>query len=238
VSATVELPPTPPNPLSAATSRSRGRRGRRTSAAVLTVALGAGALSVAAHAVTDEDTRQEVFRGLDALVVDLDAGSVELVAAADGTTTVTTTRRWRHRTPASELRRDGDRLSVASACPDADWRAVASRCEVRYRIAVPPEVGVTVAVDAAAVTGSDLTTQQLSVRAAAGDVRLDFAAAPRAVLAHSVVGEVRISVPDGRYRVEADSALGEVDVDVPDDPRASRLIDVRTSAGDVTVRPR
>jgi hypothetical protein len=40
-------------------------------------------LAVASYAVSDEDTSREVFRGLDALVVDLEVGTVELVASRD-----------------------------------------------------------------------------------------------------------------------------------------------------------
>jgi hypothetical protein len=193
-------------------------------------------LAVAADAVSDEDTSREVFRDLDALVVDLTVGTVELVASRDSTTTVTTSRRWVHRAPSSELRRDGDRLSVSADC--SERLTFVGRCDVAYRIAVPPRVRVQVTARTGTVTGTDLETERLAVRATAGDVRLSFATPPQSVSARTLAGNLSVAVPDAPYRVEAHASVGDTHVDVPDDRGAVRVIHATAGTGDVTVRAR
>jgi hypothetical protein len=87
------------------------------------------------------------------------------------------------------------------------------------------------------VTGERLRGAEATAESSGGDVRLDFAAAPRDVRARSSGGEVEVLLPrvDGGYRVDADTSGGERRVDVPTDPASSRSVRAQSSGGDVTV---
>ena len=233
---TVELPAHRP----AARGPRPPRRGtplRRSGLGLLGLCLAAGSMAVIAQVIAHEDITRDRFQGVELIEVEVETGTVELVAAEDGTTTVTTSRHWAYKAPSTDDERDGSRLSLVAGCPDVERLSVVGVCEVDYQIAVPDGMRVEVTTEAGTVTGTDLRASRVDARSSAGDVRLAFATAPRAVTARSSAGDVRVSVPFGPYDVETDTSAGDVDVDVVDDPRATRLIDARSSAGDITVSP-
>lgn len=89
-------------------------------------------------------------------------------------------------------------------------------------------------IDADALTS---TVNDVSTRA--GDVGLQFAAAPDRVLANTSSGDVTVIVPRGEaaaYRVQTDTSSGSQDVTVDQDTSSPRAIEAETRAGDVTVR--
>ena len=88
------------------------------------------------------------------------------------------------------------------------------------------------------ITGDRLTSDTVSASAMSGDVVLDLASAPRTLDAEVASGELTLALPaSGRYRLDVDAGSGEEQVSVPADPGASSTVRVRSSSGDVTVRP-
>jgi hypothetical protein len=198
----------------------------------------AGSMAVTAHALAKEDTGHNAYQGIGTVVLDVDAGTIDLSAAPDATTGVTATRRWAYQAPSIQPVRDGDRLTITAHCPNIEQFPAFGTCHTNYHLAVPAGVRVQVTTSAGNITATDLPTTDLAARTSAGDIRLSFAAVPESVRAHTSAGDVQLAVPYGDYHVDADTSAGEVEVGVVDDPRAPRLIDAHTSAGDVRVDPR
>jgi hypothetical protein len=149
-------------------------------------------------------------------------------------------------------RRRGSRLEVDGSCafPVAYW------CTASYTLRVPRAVKVVLwsgsgDLSVSGVRGTaDLSSQHGSISASRlrsrgvhadtdhGSVHLQFAASPQQVNASSTHGDVTVVVPrdNTAYRVEASTDHGDSTVDVRTDPTASRVIDVATGHGDVSVR--
>ena len=96
---------------------------------------------------------------------------------------------------------------------------------------------LTLKSSAGEVRGTDLRSAEVDAKSSAGDVHLQFAKAPLSVDADSSAGDVRILLPNGveTYRINADSSAGDVFTDVRTDPRSTRTLKLRSSAGDVNV---
>lgn len=100
------------------------------------------------------------------------------------------------------------------------------------------------------------TAESLSVEVSAGEARIDVATAgvvdldvsagriigsltgqqPVSIDARVSAGSIDLTIPDGEYAVTEDTSAGSSDVRVVDDPSAASTIDVRVSAGSVTLR--
>ena len=197
-----------------------------------------GTLAITAHGVAREDTTTETYLGIRTVMLETDGGTIDVTAADGAATTVTGTRRWSYQAPSAPPVRDGDRLTISARCPKIEHAAGFGTSHTNYHLAVPAGVEVQVTTSAGTITGSDLPATQFAARTSAGDIRLSFTGTPESVQAQSSAGDVRVAVPYGSYHVDADTALGDVEVGVVSDPRAPRLIDVHTSAGDVEVSPR
>lgn len=100
-------------------------------------------------------------------------------------------------------------------------------------------VGVTgrvgLRVSSGSVTAERLTSEDVDVEVSSGDLDLDFAAPPRTVVATASSGRIDIGLPAGRYNVDAEASHGAERVDLPVDPTSDRLIQARTSNGDIEV---
>lgn len=100
-------------------------------------------------------------------------------------------------------------------------------------------VGVTGPVDVRVSSGSiateRLTSDDVYVETSAGDLALDFAAPPRKVVANVSSGRIEIGLPAGTYNLDTEASSGEERVDLPVDPTSDRLIQARTSSGDIDV---
>ncbi|HWS39546.1 MAG TPA: DUF4097 family beta strand repeat-containing protein [Actinoplanes sp.] len=78
-------------------------------------------------------------------------------------------------------------------------------------------------------------TGPVTVRLTSGDVSLDLIE-PASVTASTTSGEINLMVPHGDYKVAARSANGETHVqDVKNNPKATNVLDLRTSNGDISV---
>ncbi|MEU4422820.1 DUF4097 family beta strand repeat-containing protein [Actinoplanes sp. NPDC024001] len=82
----------------------------------------------------------------------------------------------------------------------------------------------------------DDVTGPLTARATSGDMTLRLAA-PSSVTASLTSGDIDLMVPPGPYRVRTDITHGsdEQIVGIPNDPKATNVLDVRTTNGDVSI---
>jgi putative adhesin len=235
---TVQLEPGTSVPSAPAPIRSRRRGLHRVGLTALALTAVAGSMAVTAHAIAKEDTSHNAYQGIRTVVLDVDAGTIDLTAAPDATTGVTASRRWAYQAPPNQPVRDGDRLTITAHCPDIEQFAAFGTCHTNYQLAVPAGVRIQVTTSAGNITATDLPTTDLAARTSAGDITLSFTNIPNSVRAHTSAGDVQLAVPYGDYHVDADTSAGDIHVGVVDDPRAPRLIDVQTSAGDIRVDPR
>jgi Putative adhesin len=89
------------------------------------------------------------------------------------------------------------------------------------------------------VEARGVRADRVRVESSAGDVFLSLRSAPRSVDAESSAGDVGIVLPDELYRVDASTSAGDTDTrDVRTDPSSQRVVNVRSSAGDVRVEAR
>jgi DUF4097 and DUF4098 domain-containing protein YvlB len=87
------------------------------------------------------------------------------------------------------------------------------------------------------VVARDLHSTEVDATSSAGDVELRFAGAPQMIEADSSAGDVNLRLPNGAdvYQVNASASAGDVTTDVRTDPSSDRRLELRSSAGDVTV---
>lgn len=145
------------------------------------------------------------------------------------------------------------RAELVSRCQDWWWL---DNCSVDWEIIVPAETELTIGNTVGDITVSDVTgalslsgdvgdlsivgvgSPTVSARSSVGDITLSLVSAPEEVTITSSTGDVTVTVPedDSGYRIETDTSIGSVTNQVGSDPSQSRLIDLRTSVGDITVR--
>lgn len=159
--------------------------------------------------------------------VDVSAGDVTVVAAAEGATGVTTTRRWSVREPrVTTTVSAGGTVSVRSEC--VGGLAWVGTCSADVVVRVPAGTVVR-AVSSSGDVRVDGTSAQVTARTTSGDIRL--VATSGAVSARTTAGDVTVEASRST-QVDASAATGDVRVvldAVPD------LVRARTSTGDVTV---
>jgi hypothetical protein len=168
------------------------------------------------------------------VVLDLDAGDVELVPGS-GPVSVRDTRRWGLRKPhVKRTVRDGV-LTVKASCPGG-WF---SRCSTDLRVVIPADVPVRVRGAVGDVTGRGLDTSRADIEVNVGDVDVTLAQSPADLRAETNVGDVHVTVPRGIYAVTASTDVGDEDVaDLIDDGRAPNRIAAKTNVGDASVSGR
>lgn len=219
-------------------------------ASLLTVAVGR---AVSAGAETTTSVQTFPVEGLREVVVS--SGGVEVVVAerddVELTSRVTAS-------PSDEppltVEVAGGRLSIESACSD---RLIAVRCASEHRLALPAgaldELAVRTTAGDVTLTGFAgdvaLATHagdvellgfagaEARIETSAGDVRVESTTVPTLLTARTRAGDVDVRVPDATYDLETATTVGDVDVQVRrggDD----HVVDVRTTAGDITVAPR
>ena len=188
------------------------------------------------------------------IVVDSDAGDVEIRAGLTSDVVVARHDVWLLDRPTVRERYAGGTLAIATKC--GGLRAVL-RCRADLMIDAPPEIDVVVHaasgnVDLRGLSGradietksGDISTHRLNpvtVRATtdAGNVSLDLFGQPTRAAARSDAGNVRVTVPYGPYHVDASTSGGKVKVEgVIRDDLAPQTIAAATSAGDIVVRAR
>jgi hypothetical protein len=188
--------------------------------------------------------------GVTALRVDVDRGSVRIVASEDARVYVRArVSRGLHDT-SHDVALRGRTLVADSSCPHFQDLF----CSVDYTIRVPASVSANVSsanssVDVRGITGpvridsvdGDVTGQDLGSRTASastvdGDVTLTFTTDPTIVDASSVDGAVVVRVPRGSaYNVDASTVDGSISTEIRTDPVSDRSIIADTVDGDVTI---
>ncbi len=217
-------------------------------AAVLLVVVvcGAGATQLLAQTVDGTIERTSTITpAADRFVLDAEVGDVTLTPSADGLVHVHTV--VRHGLGEPELVEEstpaGVRLDVD--CNDV----LASGCEVRYLLEVPPAFEVHVGGAAGDVTASRLTGP-VTVERMAGDIAvfdmsgpLDLSSATgeitadglrsEVVRAVSHTGDLRLELLAAPRSLDVRSDAGEIDLAVPGD--VTYRVDARTAAGEERV---
>jgi Putative adhesin len=91
--------------------------------------------------------------------------------------------------------------------------------------------------DSGDISGT-LLRGKVNLQADSGSVRLrlDASDAANSVRVKADSGDVDLIVPNVTYRIEGNSDSGRRDISVPQDPASSRLLQLDTDSGDVTVR--
>jgi len=87
------------------------------------------------------------------------------------------------------------------------------------------------------VSGADVRAASFQATTGDGSVHVEWATAPKTVVATTGNGSIHLTVPKGSgpYHVEANTGLGSQHVNVPVDSTASATITVRSGDGSVTV---
>jgi hypothetical protein len=223
--------------------------------AIAGVTLAFGALGVvSAFMHREHTTTREFTQPITRLVADTDNGDVRIRAGADGQPVQVTARVGESfdNARSSETVTNGV-LRLTGRC----WFILLpDNCGVSYTVTVPPGtvVQVTTGTGDAVVDGTsatitvdtgtgdvsvrDVRAARVSAETGTGTVRLEFAAAPEDVVAHSGTGDVDITVPDdgSDYRVVTDSGVGDVTDNLPHNDSSTRSIRAETGTGDVRLK--
>jgi hypothetical protein len=178
------------------------------------------------HTRTETRVISEPVRSL---VVETDAGDVEIVRGTRLVLRETTSYRGSGAAPHADHQLSDGELKVGSpSCHD---------CSTSFRVELPAGIALRASSDAGDVTGQELDVPELRLRSDAGNLTAELVRAPSLIDAQSDAGNVSITVPPGRYAVKTDTDAGDEDVSgIINDPSAANRIDARTDAGDVTIR--
>lgn len=155
--------------------------------------------------------------------------------------------------PTNTVRTTGGVTELTSTCPS---QSIGPVCEVDWLVVLPADTALDIShgVGQVAVEG---TTGDIDVEVGVGDVsvaesqaqdvfiqigvgRADVEAVepPRRISGRVGVGEIAVRVPDTvPYRVDTRSGTAEVANSIGDDPTASRVIDVESGVGRVSIDP-
>lgn len=212
------------------------------------------ALPAVGRLVQSTETVDHALPGeLTALSLEVSAGDVTVRAAAAGEAPgARATIRSGVTSPAAEVSAAGSTARLTDTCRNAWW----TNCSVSWTVVVPEGASVDVVSSVGEVTLVDLAGDisvvsgvggisatglegaTVRTRSGVGDVTLVHAAAPDTVDIVSSTGDVHLTVPAGDtgYRIVADSSIGDVYDQVGSDPSQSRVLEARTSVGDIFLR--
>jgi hypothetical protein len=226
---------------------------------VLFAALGLLLLSGTAFAASealhrDVRTRTVVTEAVHKIVIDGDTGDVDIRAGLTADVVVIHHDAWLVDRPQIKQRYADGVLTITTRC--GRLKALL-RCRSDLQVEAPPEIDVSVMaqsgdVDLRGLNGrASVQTDSGDIRmhrvdpvtvlakTGAGDIALDLLGEPARTAAQSSAGDVRVTVPYGAYHVDASTDGGQVKVEgVIRDDLAPQAIDVRSGAGDITIRAR
>jgi len=168
-----------------------------------------------------------------AVVIDVDAGDVELVRGAERVE-VRETSTYLLRKPEVSQSVENGVLTLRSGCGGF----FLLDCSTDFRVAVPADVAVRVESDTGDVTGTALVASDVRVSTDVGDVELELESAPDRLDVSTDVGDIDVAVPaHGVYAVDTDTDVGDADVHgVVQDDRSPRSISVKSDVGDLKVQ--
>jgi hypothetical protein len=165
------------------------------------------------------------------LVLETDAGSIEVVRGRRLVLRETTSYRGSGAAPRPDHDLSGGVLKVESPHCNS--------CATTLRVELPPGIALRASSEAGHVSGEDLDVTELRLRSDAGDVTADVVSTPSLIDVQSDAGDVSVTVPPGRYAVDTDTDAGDEDVTgIVNDPQAPDRITAQTDAGDVKLSAR
>jgi hypothetical protein len=215
-------------------------------ALLVVVVCGTGAMQLLAQVVDGTIERTSTITpAADRFVLDAEVGDVSLTPSADGQVHVRTV--VRHGLGEPEVVEESTPAGVRLAVDCNDL--LASGCDVRYLVEVPPAFEVHVGGAAGDVTASRLTGP-VTVERMAGDIAVFDMAGPldlssaageitavglrsEVVRAVSHTGDLRLELLAAPRSLDLRSDAGEIDLAVPGD--VAYRLDARTAAGDERV---
>jgi len=216
------------------------------------VAIGTGTSSLISVFWLQTRTTTTSYRAAPSVSIQSDCGSVTVRAGAAPAISVHSFLRWSFRQPTVTATEEVGTTRLNVACP---WWSFGAGSTADVTVDVPASTNVAVGnsagdirvngiagtlsleTSAGSVDAAGLTSARVSAHSSAGDVQLEFRAAPQAVDATSSAGDITVLLPRAgvSYRVNARTSGGATDVRVPTDPAAARTIQADSSAGDVHV---
>ncbi|WP_158879444.1 DUF4097 family beta strand repeat-containing protein [Amycolatopsis anabasis] len=188
------------------------------------------------------DDGQPVPEQITAVRFDVPAGDVRIRVEPGAPVSFRRHLEYHGNKPGASHRVEGGTLVLASC---------GNNCAVDYDLVVPARLPIsgTAAAGAVEVTGARTAdvraaAGKVTLRDVAGEAKVDSAAGdvdltlstPAAVKVKAAAGSIVVSVPGGPYRVDSQAMAGRTSVGVPTDPGAANVLDLRSSAGDITVK--
>jgi hypothetical protein len=165
------------------------------------------------------------------LVLETDAGSVEVVRGQRLVLRETTSYRGSGAAPRPDHDLSGGVLTVESPHCNS--------CATTFRVELPAGVALRASSEAGTVTADGVDVPELRLRSDAGDVTADVVGTPSLVEVRSDAGDVSVTVPPGRYAADTDTDAGDEDITgIVNDPQAPNRISAQTDAGDVKISAR
>ena len=182
------------------------------------------------------------------LEVDLNAGNITVRASDRDDIRVRTVRTYAWFRPRTSARIRGDELHLTATC------RLLGQCSVRYEVEVPRGTeldldtsagririsgatgAITARTSAGDIEGDGLAADEIDATTSAGDIDLTLGEVPERLDLRTSAGDIDVVVPDETYRVETDTSAGDVETELRTDPAAPRVIEARTSAGDISLR--
>ncbi|RZQ65181.1 DUF4097 family beta strand repeat-containing protein [Amycolatopsis suaedae] len=200
---------------------------------------GCQSISVGGETLNDgEPINEQVSK----VQLDVPAGTVKIRVEDNAPLSLRREVRFHDQRPGKTHRVEGSTL-VLAGCGD--------ECSVNYDVVLPKPLEVTgkasagdveltrvgavdVRASAGRVAALDVTGP-VKVDAAAGDVNVRLAR-PDNVTVRASAGNVEVTVPKARYNTKLDASAGKTYNDTVLDPAAPTTIDLKSSAGDLSVR--
>jgi hypothetical protein len=172
-----------------------------------------------------------VTEPVQSLVLETDAGSVEVVRGPRLVLRETTSYRGTGAAPRPDHQLSGGVLTVESPHCNS--------CATTFRVELPAGIALRASSEAGHVSGEGLAVPELRLRSDAGDVTAGLTTTPSLIGVQSDAGDISVTVPPGRYAVDTDTDTGDEDVTgIVNDPQAPNRITAQTDAGDVKISAR
>ena len=91
--------------------------------------------------------------------------------------------------------------------------------------------------DTGNITGSGVSSQQLTAHGQSGDITVVFSKVPDLVRISNSSGNVTLVFPPGpaTYRISASTSSGRTSISVPQSPTSPHVVSVTNQSGDITI---
>ncbi len=180
-------------------------------------------------------------------------GSVTIRQGAGDSVDVSYTSHYSFQRPKISGSSDAHGVTLRAACPGGLY---SGNCEINYVVTVPAGANLDVRTGDGAldldglrgtitahtgdgsIHGSNLRSTDVTVTSGDGSVHLQWAVAPRRVVASSGDGSMDLQVPagSGPYAISHHTGDGSTDIRVAESPAATSSMTLRTGDGSLTVR--